>query len=44
MVENGRRVRVEFYPYKKGGKADKVLAILRGRGHKRLRGSFNIGA
>ena len=34
---------VKFSPYKKGGRAEKVLAVLKG-GHKQFCGSFNKGA
>ena len=30
---------MKFCPYKKGGEAEKVLAILKG-GHKKFKGSF----
>ena len=35
---------VMFYPYKKGGVADKVLAMLKVEGHNKFWGSFNTGA
>ena len=34
---------MKFYPYEKGGGAEKVLAMLKG-GHKKFRGSFYIVA
>ena len=34
---------VNFYPYKKRGGAEKVLAMLKG-GHNKFWGSFNAGA
>ena len=34
---------VKFYPYKKGGAAEKVLAMLKG-GHKKFWGSFYVVA
>ena len=34
---------MKFYPNKKGGGAEKVLAMLKG-GHKRFCGSSNMGA
>ena len=34
---------VKFYPYEKGGGAEKVLAMLKG-GHKRFMGSFYVVA
>ena len=31
---------MKFYPYEKGGGADKVLAMLTGGGHNKFWGSF----
>ena len=38
-LQNGRGGHVKFYPYEKGGGAEKVLAILKG-GHKQFWGRF----
>ena len=35
---------MKFYPYVKGGGAEKVLAMLKGGGHKKFRGSFYVVA
>ena len=35
---------VKFYPYKRGRKRKKVLAVLKGGGDKKCGGSFNTGA
>ena len=35
----GRGEHVKFYPYEKGGGAEKVLAMLKG-GHNKFRGNF----
>ena len=32
---------MKFYPREKGGGVEKVLAMLKGGGHKRFRGSFD---
>ena len=38
-LQNGRGGHVKFYPYKKGGGAEKVIAMLKG-GHKKFWGSI----
>ena len=35
---------MKFYPYKKGGGAEQVLAMLKGGGHKMFSGRFNTWA